>query len=393
MNHAEAKKILVASPPPPPVPVGAAIVEVAKAHGISPIKQFREIGALYFGATKLASNEYYAAGLFRKDLTKEQKKQFVGEKSNLDLNLRLSPRNIARISDFLGDKVLYASLLDRLGLPTPDIQAVASAHRGYGEIPTLRSAEAIETFLLETAKFPLFGKPTQGSKSVGSVRMISLDPETRMITLGNGAQVGVRTLCEEIFTDFARGFVFQSVVEQHKDMTAVAGEALGTVRVVTLATDQGVKVLYSLWKIPAPDAMSDNFWQKGSMLAELDATTGDVKQVRRGSGMNVEMLDVHPVSGAAFNAVQIPSWDKVIELATKAHSLSPENGILGWDIGVSQDGPVIVECNTNPFHSLYQIATGRGILNEEFASEFEPILKRNEAITAQQKAKEKAKKK
>ncbi len=392
MNHADAKKILVASPPPPPVPVGTAIVEVAKTHGISPIKQFREIGALYFGATKLASNEYYEAGLFRSELTKEQKKQFVGEKSNLDLNLRLSPRNIARISDFLGDKVLYASLLDNLGLPTPTIQAVVSIQKGYGDIPTLRSAEDIEAFLLQKATFPIFGKPAQGSKSVGSVRIEALDPETRMITLGNGNSVGVRTLSEEIFNDFPRGYVFQSVVVQHSDLSAVAGTALGTIRVVTLASDDGPNVLYALWKIPAPDAMSDNFWQKGSMLAELNVETGNIVQVRRGSGMSVEQMTTHPSSDVAFDQVQIPLWDEVMALAKKAHSLSPENGILGWDIGVTQDGPVIIECNTNPFHSLYQIATGRGILNDEFAARFEPVLKRNEAITAQQKAREKAKK-
>jgi len=388
----ENSRVLVGTPPPPPTPVGSAIVEVAKAHGISPIKQFREIISLFFGASKLGSNEYYAAGLFRSDLTKAQKKQFVGAKSNLTLNTRLSPNNIASISDFLDNKVLYPALLETLGLSTTTLQAVVSNTHGFGELKTLRSIEAIEGFLLNEAKYPLFGKPVEGSKSVGTALFSSLDPKAQIIILGNGKTTPVSELAREIFTEFSGGYVFQTAVIQHDAVNAVVGSAIGTVRVVTLMQDGAPQVLYTVWKIPAPDAMSDNFWQNGSMIAEIDITSGEIKQVKRGSGMNVEQIETHPVSGVPLAGFTLPHWEDVLALAKKCHSLTPENGILGWDIAITPDGPLVIECNTSPFHTLYQMASGHGILNDDFSAKFAKVFRRNEAITKAQKAAAKSQK-
>lgn len=388
----EIDKVLVGSPPPPPKPIGSVIVEIAKAHGISPLKQFREFTSLFIGPTKLQASEYYAAGLFRSDLTKEQKKQFVGVKSTRALNDRLSPSNIARISYFLDNKVLYPALLEKLGLSTTTLQAVVSKTHRFGELKTLRSIEEIEGFLSSEARFPLFGKPIGGSKSVGTALFSSIDLDTQTIVLGNGNKTTVTELAREIFKEFSAGFAFQTAVIQHDALNAIIGSAIGTVRVVTLMENGAPQVLYTVWKIPAPKAMSDNYWQKESMIAEVESTSGQIKQVRRGIGMEVEQIEIHPVSAAKLVGFVLPHWEDIKSLAKKCHSLTPENGILGWDIAVTPDGPIVIECNTNPFHSLYQAATGRGILSAEFSAKFAKVFSRNEAITNAQKAAAKSKK-
>lgn len=142
------------------------------------------------------------------------------------------------------------------------------------------------------------------------------------------------------------------------------GDAVGTLRVVTLRDENGIAPLYAAWKIPSPKAMSDNFWQDGSMIAEVDNATGKLVKCKRGTGLAAEWIDAHPVNGQVFAGYQIPHWDAVKTLATQAHGLFPEFGVFGWDIAVAQEGPLIIECNANPFHTLYQLATGRGILND-----------------------------
>lgn len=380
MTAQNEKRILVAPPPPPEVPVAAASVTVAREYGVSPLRQFREFTSLYLGPTKLASNEYYAAQLYRSDLDAAAKRQFVGEKSNHALNTRLSPPEIARRSDFLRDKVLVSALLGQLGLRATTTQAVFSQTRGFGAMRTLRTAEDIAVFLKSQAKYPIFGKPVSGSKSVGSALLRGFDPETSIITLGNGRTANVYKLADEIVRDYPRGFVFQNAVLQDSDVSAVIGEALGCLRVVTVMEEGAPRVLYAVWKIPAPDAMSDNFWQSGSMLGDVDIATGTIRQVRRGTGLKTEMIETHPESGKTLPGFQIPRWAEVEELAKAAHAISPENGVLGWDIGLSKDGPVIIECNSNPFHALYQMATGRGILNEDFKPAIDAIIARNDKI-------------
>ena len=46
-------------------------------------------------------------------------------------------------------------------------------------------------------------------------------------------------------------------------------------------------------------------------------------------------------------------------------------GVIGWDIAVGPDGPIIVECNDNTFHVLWQLAAGQGIRTNTFKARFE----------------------
>lgn len=382
MSDATMPQALVSKPADTAAKAQSAVIRVAKEHGVSPLKQFLQMTKLRLGAPKLASNEYYAAQLYRPDLTSEDKQQFVGETRNKALNLSMSPPQIARISDFLQDKVLYNALLAQLGLSTIKTQAVFSARRGFGALPTLRSEADITRFLTTQARFPLFGKPVEGSKSVGSALFTSVDAKAGTLTLGNGRVVELAPTVSEIVTKFTKGYVFEDAVTQHGDMTQVAGPALGTLRIVTVMEDDAPRPLYALWKIPAPGAMSDNFWQDGSMLAELDVATGEVLQIRRGSGVDMELIENHPVSGKPMRGMMIPHWKQATDLARQAHGLATGNGVLGFDIGMTQTGPVVVECNTNPFHTLYQLATGRGILNADFAPVFKRIAAAKAAVLA-----------
>ena len=257
-----------------------------------------------------------------------------------------------------------------------NLQAVVNKAQSVGEIKTLSTTEEITAFLRNEAAYPVFGKPAHGSRSIGSALFSSLDTNADQIILGNGQRHDVVELAEEIVSDYPSGYLFQDAVAQHEDMCAVAGKAVGTVRILTYNDGSGPKILYTLWKIPSPNAMSDNFWQNGSMVAHVAADTGVVTRCRRGIGLKIEELEKHPVSGQPIVRFELPHWDAVRKLVTDTHRVFPELGLVGWDVGISKDGPVIIEGNLNPFHTLYQIATGRGVNNREFAPVFERIRTR-----------------
>jgi len=123
--------------------------------------------------------------------------------------------------------------------------------------------------------------------------------------------------------------------------------------------------------------MSDNAWQDGTILAHVDHQTGRVTQARRGTDLALEAIETHPVSGLSLPGFELPFWQDVIVAAKKAHGLFPHIGVLGWDVGISAAGPVILEANDNPFHMLFQRATGQGILNSDFLSAFEAVRSKN----------------
>ena len=66
-------------------------------------------------------------------------------------------------------------------------------------------------------------------------------------------------------------------------------------------------------------------------------------------------------------------------MSCAAHKLTPDLGICGFDIAVTAEGPVVVECNDRPNHMLYQFAAQTGSKNPEFAPVFKQVIKRKRA--------------
>lgn len=363
-------KALLAAPKTPKPPAADTLIRIAREFGVSPLRQMREMWRLRRGPGKLSAQEYVSTGAFRPCFDAQTKQEFVGREGSYRLNITPNDHRLTVSRGFVRDKILYTQLLRSLGLPATQTQALVHGTRHVGDMPVLRVPEDVMAFLLARAKFPLFGKPVEGSGSVGSVLILSVDTKTGMLRLGNGRDMDMDAFAHEIIADYPEGFLFQSAIEQHETLDSVTGTAVGTLRVVTTRHAEGIRPLYTLWKIPSPRAMSDNYWQDGSMIAEIDGQ-GRVVSCAQGAGPGYEKVAAHPVSGVTFKGLQIPHWAELHALAVQAHGVFPEFGIIGWDIGMAADGPVIIEANDNPFHALYQLATDRGVRNVDILPQIE----------------------
>lgn len=379
MTDTPAAKALLAAPPKPPEPKADLIARVAKSTGVSPLRQFAELMRLGYGANKIEFNDYYTYRLFDPKLTKAEKRAFVGNKGNKALNDTMTPPERTASLTLLERKVPAEAHFRSHGLATTETQATVGYAQPVGDVPNLAGASEIAGFLRETARYPLFAKPESGSRSVGSALIASIDKGADAITLGNGRSVALDAFAAEVEADYGKGFILQSAIPQDPEVTALTGQALGTVRLLTVHDGTAARLLYALWKLPSPKAMSDNFWQEGSLLAGLDADTGEVLSCRKGTGLDQQEVTTHPVSGQPLTGFRVPNWQAVRDLGLGAHETLADLGVLGFDIGLSATGPVIVECNSNPFHTLYQIAFSRGILNPDL----KPVLDR---VIARQKA-------
>lgn len=369
-------KTLLVAPQAKKAPESPTLVRVAREAGVGPFTQLGQILTLKAKGTKLRPNEYYDFQVYDKRLTAAQRAEFIGVKASTELSAKMSPDTLPVMGKFLSNKVMLTNTLKSFGVPTTQTQAVAHKDRAFGDVPALRTEEEVMRFLREDAVYPIFAKPLWGSLSEGSACFERLDADGETLHLSNGKTIPLADMAREIIADYSKkGFLFQSTVKQHSAMSDLAGPALGSIRTVTVVEQEGkARVLYALWKIPSPKAMSDNFWQDGSMLAKIDLDTGEVLSVRRGTGPDTTHPETHPVSGKPIVGFKLPHFDLLKETAEKAHMLFPYIGCLGWDIGMSEDGPVIVECNTKPFHTLYQLATGEGVMNPRFAKVFKNVI-------------------
>ncbi len=358
------------------------MVTVAKTAGVSPFTQMMQMLALKRAPNLIVANEYYDFQLYRPGLTKAARREFIGERGSFALNLKLSPPGMTHLRGFLSDKAALTTLFGAWGLPTTALRAVFSPHRRFGTLTTLRSAAEVFAWLLSQTKFPIFGKPGRGCQALGSVRIEAIDaqiPSEPLVRLSTGRTVLLAKLAAEVAANGESGYVFQDVVAQHSSINALIGsQNVSTLRVVSVVQDNQPQVLYTVWKLGSAKAMSDNFWQAGSLIAHVDAASGRVLKCRHGSGTATQWVQDHPVTGEPILGVEVPNFAVAVDLALQAHGAFPINGILGWDIALTPQGACLIECNENTGHALYQYAADRGIRNAEFTPIFDRIIAQNE---------------
>ncbi|QJF52474.1 sugar-transfer associated ATP-grasp domain-containing protein [Roseobacter ponti] len=352
------------------------IIRVARQYGASPLRQLREIFSLRSGRSRLTTRDYYDNGLYDPALSMTEKREFLGLAASEALNDRLSPEETKRYGAFVCNKLLHGALLRQLGFAATETLAVVAKTGEYGALPALQDADALFAFLSDRSVYPVFGKPVDGSLSVGSVMLSGLDSAGETLELASGDHRPLRAFCDEVLAKYGTGYLLQKALRPHPDLVPVTGDMTGSVRIVTAMNTSTPSVAYGLWKIPAPRAMSDNFWQGGSMIARVDMQTGEVLACRQGTGPDTIDVENHPETGAAIVGLKLPGFEDACDLARRAHALMPDLGVCGWDIGLTVDGPVIIECNNSPFHTLYQLAHRRGVMNPDLMPVWEATAAR-----------------
>lgn len=377
-------KALLEPPKRPTAPKAEKIVRVARQYNVSPLRQWREMTQLMLGPGKLPSYDYYNCGLYDPAIPMEDKKHYVGIKGSWLINKELSPKKLCTERGFVGNKVLFTSLIDRLGFRTTETQAVISNKAHFGSIPHLSTPDEMKAFLQNDARYPVFGKPLNYSGSFGSALIDRIEDDE--VVLSNGTRLALDAFCREIVEEYGEGFLFQSAITQHDALSDIIGRAIGTIRLVTIRDEALPRPFYSLWKIPAPTAMSDNFWQDGSMIAPVDIKTGEVGDTWAGTGLEAHKLETHPVSDRAIRGLTVPFWDEALKMASEAHAVFPEMGVIGWDVAITPEGPLLIECNDNPFHSLYQLAFRRGIWNDDNRPVLEKAMARSKVMLEEKNA-------
>jgi len=134
--------------------------------------------------------------------------------------------------------------------------------------------------------------------------------------------------------------------------------SLQTMRINTLLEDDGdVSILFYMLKIIAGDMVVDNFSMgaTGNLIGFGDREQG----VLRGaitldsSGSGLATIHSHPVTGISLDGFVIPYWRESIELVSAAQRYFKSLRTLGWDVALTDSGPVIVEANARWDPPLY----------------------------------------
>ena len=354
---------------PIPLPsIAVSMQMVAKHHGVSGWRQLIDIVKLRFGPGKISPHEYYQQRLYRASLSRADKRCYQGASQSYKLIAATTAPEHFGSRSILDDKPVFLALCEASDIPVTHTQGRFSLIRQIGQWAHLDSADAIADFLLKSAKYPLFGKPDAGRQSYGCVQIERLTDDGHLVFVGEEIGPHVNALAAEIEQKFPGGYLFQTCLETAVPLRALTPDAIGPLRIMTIYDKQDEpSALLGLMRSPLSGTYAGPGKGKQIVMSTVDLQNAVLMKSKLYEGGKTQHITTHPITGIDLDGFSLPQLPDAIKLALRSHKMLPMIGVIGWDIAMTDHGPVIIEGNSNPAVGKYQAVDERGILNPDFA--------------------------
>lgn len=141
--------------------------------------------------------------------------------------------------------------------------------------------------------------------------------------------------------------IFESLVRQTNQCAGFNESSVNTIRfMTTLYPDGSAMVIATFMKIGRAGKCVDNAGSGGNVDVCIDPETGEIKYAIQFDGWrNIKEIEKHPDSGSQLNGVVIENWQAIKEEVKKFQQAFPYCKSAGWDIAITDEGPVVIEVN------------------------------------------------
>lgn len=152
---------------------------------------------------------------------------------------------------------------------------------------------------------------------------------------------GLRRKLLEMASD--EPYLLQHRSVNHPALKDLSNGMFCTCRIITGMSPEGeVEVILAVFKMPIGDTVADNFGA-GGIASPVNLDNGELGRAVYKYTL-FEEFDAHPDTGARINGTRLPHWRETMDLVKDAHrQVEGDFPFLGWDIGICDTGPVIVE--------------------------------------------------
>ena len=186
-------------------------------------------------------------------------------------------------------------------------------------------------------------KATEGSHgdNVWVINNVEYHDDDAILRRFDGQELLLSSVLGEI------ALVFESIVYQTKQFSSFNESSVNTVRfMTTLWPDGSAKVIATFFKIGRAGSCVDNAGSGGNVDAAVDVETGRIYNVVEFNGWrNTKEIERHPDNGNQINGIIIENWQAIKDEVQRFQQSFPYCKAAGWDIAITDDGPVVVEVN------------------------------------------------
>lgn len=217
------------------------------------------------------------------------------------------------------------------------------------EMILINGMEDFEEFEKYCQKHPVFVKKPHSAECGKGVELIDTNKK-------NLSKLFKQLVIEN------KSFIVEEKIEQDEVMASLHPSSVNTVRILPYVDKKGKVTIHKPFlKVGQNSSFVDN-GGAGGILALIDAKTGKVLS----DGMDELRNEFvyHPNTNVKFKGFQIPKWKELIDMMKEAALLKPEGRYLGFDVALSKNGWVIVECNSMTAFIGQQMPMKQGIKKE-----------------------------
>lgn len=142
---------------------------------------------------------------------------------------------------------------------------------------------------------------------------------------------------------FKKQLLVEQCIKQHPDMNKLYNKSVNTLRMFTFYKDGQAYFLQAILKV-GNGGVVDNFSSGGMYTYVDDEGTVYAEAIDQMDNKYYK----HPISNETIVGFKVPMFKEAVGKVEEAAKVVPEMGYIGWDVAISEDGPVLVEGNCYP---------------------------------------------
>lgn len=153
-----------------------------------------------------------------------------------------------------------------------------------------------------------------------------------------------------------RPYIVQRRIRPHPRLEPLTSGAVPTVRALTILDERGEsEIVGASFRMSIGNNRTVDNIHAGGLACRVSLDEGTLGPASNlGSDARLGWHSNHPTTGAPIEGTSLPFWEDVKATAVRAHSAFEGRIVIGWDIAIDEEGPIIIEGNRGPDMDLMQ---------------------------------------
>lgn len=146
-------------------------------------------------------------------------------------------------------------------------------------------------------------------------------------------------------------YLVEEAIVQHHALDRLYPTSVNTLRITTILSGGEAHFVYAFFRMGSGRSATDNISSGGMYTAVAEDGTLSAEAFSDKTGYYYR---THPATGMCFEGFRLPFYRECVALCLEAARVEPHMRYVGWDVAITETGPVLIEGNNLPGYNMCQ---------------------------------------